>query len=56
VNLWTKLALAVSMTVAGVGPTLAGFWSCPEIDGPAGVSAVAALASVALIAYQRSKR
>jgi hypothetical protein len=51
----TKLALAASITVMASGPAFARFWDCvvPEIDGPAGVSALAALVSVAMIAYHR---
>jgi len=54
-HIWTKLALAASMSVMATGPTFAGFWDCvvPEIDGPAGVSALAALVSVTMIAYRR---
>jgi hypothetical protein len=47
----TKVALAASMTLMAVGPTFAAFWDCvPEIDGSAGVSALAAVVSVAMVA------
>jgi uncharacterized protein (TIGR03382 family) len=43
------------MTSMAAGPSLAAFWFCsaPEIDGPAGISALAALASVAMIVHRR---
>jgi hypothetical protein len=58
VHIWTKLALALSMMVAVAGPASAAFWDCvvPEIDGAAGVSALAALVSIAMIAHQRLAR
>jgi hypothetical protein len=56
VKIWTKIALAAGMTVMAAGPTFAGFWVCPEIDGPAGASAVAALVSIGMVAYHRLTR
>jgi hypothetical protein len=52
-----KATLALSMMLAAITPSAA-FWECvvPEIDGPAGLSAIAALVSVGLIAYQRYSR
>jgi len=56
-RVFTKLALASCMTVVAVSPTFAGFWQCvPEIDGSAGISALALLAAVGLVAYQRRAR
>ena len=57
-NIGLKLALATSMTLMATGTTFAAFWDCvvPEIDGAAGISAVAALISVAMIAHQRLTR
>jgi hypothetical protein len=53
-----KTTLALSMMLAAVTPSVAFFNDCiaPEIDGPAGLSAIAALVSVGLIAYQRYSR
>ena len=50
-----RLALAATMTVMASGPTFASFWQCgvPEIDASAGVSALAALGCLAVIAYNR---
>ena len=49
-----KLALAATMTMMASGPTFASFWQCvPEIDGSAGVSALAVLGCLAVIAYNR---
>jgi len=56
VKIWTRIALAAGMTVMAAGPTFAGFWVCPEIDGPAGASAVAALISIGMVAYHRLTR
>ncbi len=53
VHIGTILALVASVTVMAAGPTLAAFWDCPEIDGPAGVSAIATLISAAIIAHHR---
>jgi hypothetical protein len=55
VQIGMKTALAACVTVMTAGPTFAAFWDCvvPEIDGPAGVSALAALVSVGMIAYNR---
>jgi hypothetical protein len=50
-----KAALAISMVATATGPAVARFWDCavPEIDGAAGISAVAAVVSLAMIAYHR---
>jgi hypothetical protein len=50
-----KAPLALSMIFWSVTPSMAAFWDCPapEIDGPAGISAIAALVSVGMIAYRR---
>jgi len=53
----TKLTLALTLVIGSVAPAMA-FWNCttvPEIDGPAGISALAALASFGIIAYQRAR-
>ena len=53
----TKLALAAMMTVMASGPTFAGFWNCvPEIDGSAGISVLALIGSLAVIAHNRLSR
>jgi hypothetical protein len=59
-TIMSKLALALCMVVMAANPSLASFWtgtpgpvSVPEIDGPAGASALALLVAVGLIAYQR---
>lgn len=56
-TIWTKIGLTATMLVASVTPSLA-FLDCPvpEIDGPAGISAVALLASAAVIAYNRARQ
>ncbi|HZO23415.1 MAG TPA: hypothetical protein VFB37_13010 [Steroidobacteraceae bacterium] len=53
-----KVPLALTMLFWSISPSMAAFWNCdvPEIDGPAGVSAIAALVSVGMIAYQRYVR
>lgn len=53
----TKLSLAAALLVASITPSFA-FLICelPEIDGPAGISAVALLASAAMIAYNRARQ
>jgi hypothetical protein len=52
-----KLAVAAMLLVASTAPSLA-FWRCevPEIDGPAGVSAIALLVSAGMIAYNRARQ
>jgi hypothetical protein len=56
-NVGLKLALATSMTLVATGAAVAAFWNCvPEIDGAAGISALAALVSVAMIAHHRLTR
>lgn len=56
-NTWTKLGVAASLLVASSAPSFA-FWVCnvPEIDGPAGVSAIALLVSAGMIAYNRARQ
>jgi|SwirhirootsSR2_FD_contig_41_37623_length_423_multi_4_in_0_out_0_1 hypothetical protein len=55
--IWTRFSLAATITLMATGPTLAQYnYPVPEIDGPAGVLALAALVSVAMIAYSRLKR
>ena len=56
-RIWNKLGVATMLLIASAGPTLA-FWQCevPEIDGPAGVSAVALLVSAGMIAYNRARQ
>jgi hypothetical protein len=45
------------MTLMATGTTFAAFWNCvPEIDGAAGISALAALVSMAMIAHHRLTR
>jgi hypothetical protein len=54
-----KAALALSILLSWVTPSSAGFWDCivaPEIDGPAGASAIAALISIGMIVYQRYRQ
>jgi hypothetical protein len=51
----TRLSLAAIIALMATGPTLAQD-HVPEIDGPAGALALAALVSVAMIAYSRLKR
>jgi|RhiMethySRZTD1v2_1073278.scaffolds.fasta_scaffold2242672_2 hypothetical protein len=55
----TKVALAIAMTFSAVTPSMAAFWDCitvPEIDGSAGISAVAAVIAVGMVAYQRVRQ
>ena len=56
-QIWNKFALAMTLLIASAAPSLA-FWRCevPEIDGPAGVSAVALLVSAGMIAYNRIRQ
>jgi hypothetical protein len=59
VNIWGKFALTASMIVMTTQQTLAWVvapWKVPEIDGPAGISALAALAAVGMIVYNRYKK
>ena len=51
------LALSATVVLWSVPAALALRWSCavPEIDGPAGLSAMAILASVGMLAYERYK-
>ena len=52
-----KLVLAASAILWSIPTASALAWNCgvPEIDGPAGLSAVAVLASVGVMAYERYK-
>jgi hypothetical protein len=54
----TLAGIAASLLVASVTPGLAMFDNCvvPEIDGPAGISAMALLVSAAMIAYNRARQ
>jgi hypothetical protein len=54
----TKLTFAAMVLLALTSPASAAFWDCvvPEIDAAAGVSALAALASIAIIARHRFAR
>jgi MYXO-CTERM domain-containing protein len=59
-TIMSKLAVALCMVLMAASPALASFWtgtpvSVPEIDGPAGASALALLVAVGLIAYQRRR-
>jgi hypothetical protein len=56
-RVWSKIAVAASLLIATSAPTLA-FMVCetPEIDGPAGVSAIALLVSAGMIAYNRVRQ
>ena len=57
-NARTKVVLALCLLVSSITPSAA-FWDCievPEIDGPAGVSAVAALLAVGMVTYQRLRQ
>ena len=53
----SKIALAASAVFWSIPAASALTWDCgvPEIDGPAGVSALAVLASMAVMAYERCK-
>jgi hypothetical protein len=52
-----KLALGTSVFLSSVPSAFALQWNCgvPEIDGPAGISAVAVLMSIGVMAYERFK-
>jgi hypothetical protein len=52
-----KLLLAASAVLWSIPSAHALRWNCnvPEIDGPAGLSAVAVLLSVGVMAYERFK-
>ncbi|MBS0241421.1 MAG: hypothetical protein JSS20_04535 [Proteobacteria bacterium] len=54
-SLVKKFALASSMLLWSIPSSHALIWHCsaPEIDGPAGLSAIAALVSAGFIAYER---
>lgn len=52
----TKLLLAASALLWSIPTASALQWNCvPEIDGPAGLSAMAVLLSVGIMAYERCK-
>jgi hypothetical protein len=51
----TTIVFALCTLASTAGPSVA-FWdsiTAPEIDGPAGISAIAALAAVGILIYQR---
>jgi hypothetical protein len=52
-----RLLLASSFLLWSIPSAYALKWNCavPEIDGPAGLSAMAVLISVGLMAYERCK-
>ncbi len=56
-RIWSKLAVAASLLIATSAPTLA-FMVCetPEIDGPAGISAIALIVSAGMVAYNRVRQ
>jgi hypothetical protein len=51
----STISLALSALACSVVPSAAAFWDCtvPEMDGPSGISAIALLVSVGMIAYQK---
>ena len=54
-----KAVLALSIMFSSTTRSVAGFWDCivaPEIDGPAGISAIAVLVSVGMVVYQRYRQ
>lgn len=51
----TKIVLAATVSLWSIPSASALIWSCPEIDGPAGLSAIAVLLSVGVMAYERAK-
>lgn len=53
----SKLVLAATALLSFAPSAFALSWSCtaPEIDGPAGLSALAVLVSAGIMAYERSK-
>lgn len=53
----SKIALAAAALLSSVPSALALSWNCtvPEIDGPAGLSALAVLVSAGVMAYERCK-
>lgn len=54
-SLFKTLAAAATMLLWSIPSGHAAFWHCsaPEVDGAAGLSAIAALVSAGLIAYER---
>jgi hypothetical protein len=56
-RLVNKIVLAASATLLSIPSAYALTWDCgvPEIDGPAGVSALAVLISAGVMAYERCK-
>jgi hypothetical protein len=57
-RLATRFALVASAMLWWVPSASALQWNCgvPEIDGPAGISALAVLVSVGMMAYERYKQ
>lgn len=53
----SKIVLATATLLSSVPSALALSWNCtvPEIDGPAGLSALAVLVSAGVMAYERCK-
>ncbi len=56
-GLTRKLALSATILFWSIPSASALIWDCdvPEIDGPAGISAVAVVLSLGMIAYDRWK-
>lgn len=56
-RLANKIVLAASAVLWSIPTASALTWDCgvPEIDGPAGISAVAVLISMGVMAYERCK-
>lgn len=53
----SKMLLASALVVSSISAASALSWNCsvPEIDGPAGLSVLAVLISVGMMAYERCK-
>lgn len=58
-KLISKLTLGLAVLATSLAPASAATWTnicpVPEIDGPAGISALAALISIGMVAYDRLK-
>lgn len=58
-KLASKLTLGIAALTLSLAPASAATWTiicpAPEIDGPAGLSAIAALISIGMVAYDRLK-
>lgn len=54
-RLTNKLALAATMLIWSIPSAYALKWECPEIDASAGLSTIAILVSVGILAYERRK-